>query len=493
MSTGTGGKRRAWGYARVSSDEQGRTGTSLDGQETEIRRYANAQGWRLCGLRREIESGGAERLESRVELQALLREVAPGDAILVTRVDRWSRDLPHAVASARELARRGVSLFAIQDGIDASTPYGDQMLGVMAWASDLERTRIKTRTVGRRNELRDMGFWVEGIPPLGYRVVGRRLVIDPEAAAVVGEVFARCIDGESLSEILAWLHSKGHRGDKKKVNMLLRRRWYMGEFRRTDGTWFPNHDQIIEPETWHRAQRAMDSRRKGGRKGEATSRTAGWLCRGLGRCVCGSRMAASYGDGRDYYACGGRLRGTECDEQYARQDLVDAEVEAEVVARLGELSAELSRARTVGNAEPDRAGIAVAIARNKTKRARVISAFVDGMIDAAEVQKRTAPLDAEAASLASEMAIMGAPLTNAERAEVLADVKVMQSRWARLDIATKRQILSLLAESIVFSEGRAEIEWSSVESLRLATVGKHLRKTTVRSRLKTAAKKSVRR
>jgi tRNA(His) guanylyltransferase len=48
MSTG---KRRAWGYARVSSDEQGRTGTSLDGQETEIRRYAN------CGDRGRPQAG----------------------------------------------------------------------------------------------------------------------------------------------------------------------------------------------------------------------------------------------------------------------------------------------------------------------------------------------------------------------------------------------------------------------------------------------------
>lgn len=489
MSTG---KRRAWGYARVSSDEQGRTGTSLDGQEAEIRRYAGAQGWRLCGLRREIESGGAEKLESRVELQALLREAQPGDAILVTRVDRWSRDLPHAVASARDLAKRGIALMAIQDGIDASTPYGDQMLGVMAWASDLERSRIKVRTVGRRNELRDMGMWVEGIPPLGYRVVKRRLEVDPKKAPIVGEVFARCIAGQSLSQILVWLHSIGEPGDKKKVQMLLRRRWYLGEFRRTDGTWFPNHEAIVDPLTFAQAARALESRKLGGRRHEADSRTASWLCRGLGRCICGARMNASYGSGRDYYACGGRLGGSECDEQYARQDLVDAKITRDVVRRLETLRRELSKERTGVDPEPDRARLKSALDSAKQKRARVVSLYVDGTITSEEMQRRAAKLDSEAATLASELALIGEPLTHAARASALADVRKLRDGWEGLEVAERRHVLALLSERVTFSEGTAEVEWASAESLGAAAVGKDLRKTTVYSPRFSARKASKR-
>ena len=269
--------RRVFAYVRVSSDEQERSGTSLASQEDEARRYAQHRGWPAPVVRREVESGSAERVEHRTEYQRLLRELEQGDVVLVSRVDRWGRDLVHVVASVRELVARGVTWISIGDSLDASTAHGMTTLGMMAWAADTERSRIRERTVGTKRKLRDAGCWPEGKAPRGYLrdPSTRRLVVDPPAAELVASVFASVIAGESLASIVARLRANGHRwADKKGIGRMLHARWYLGETRRTDGSWKPSHPPIVDLDTWHRAHRALESRRNGGRHASAEPQQA---------------------------------------------------------------------------------------------------------------------------------------------------------------------------------------------------------------------------
>jgi hypothetical protein len=90
--------------------EQGRSGTSLEAQRDEIARWARANDHPAPAFYSEIESGSAARTEARVELARLTSEARPGDVVVVCAVDRWSRDIVHAVASVR--ARRPRSAMA---------------------------------------------------------------------------------------------------------------------------------------------------------------------------------------------------------------------------------------------------------------------------------------------------------------------------------------------------------------------------------------------
>lgn len=484
--------RRVFGYIRVSGDEQGRTGTSLAAQRDEIERYCRAHSWPDPVVFSEVESGGEERLDRRVELRRLVTEAERGDVVLVAKTDRWSRSLVHGVASVRDLVKRGIGWISIGEGIDASTSQGDSTLGIMAWAADNERKRIKERTVGRRLQLRDLGVWTEGLYPLGYRrdPTTRRLVIVETEAAVVRNVFARCIAGESIATIAREMNAarvsrngRPRTWDKKAVHSILLARWYLGEMRHSDGTWHPAHEAIVDIDTFERAQSAMKGRRLGGRTASSESRTNRWLLRGIAHCgSCAARMGAAYSRATapfGYYACAGRLRGGDCDEPYANVEKVDTRVAALVARRLEELR-DLLGSAALGSGNPDTArldGLERNLDGHRQRRARLLSLAVDGVMTKDDLTSRLVKLDAEIRTVEAairEETRRVRPVSAELRASVLKDVVTLRRAWDRVAVPKRREVLSMLAERVTLHEGEPSISWTSVESLCAATVGRNL-------------------
>src|SRR5688572_23275956 len=104
---------RVLAYVRVSGAEQGRTGTSLAGQREEISRYCAIRGYPAPTFRVEVESAAAAKIERRDELRSLIIDTHAGDLVVVSKVDRWSRDIVYCVKSVRELVARGVGWHSI--------------------------------------------------------------------------------------------------------------------------------------------------------------------------------------------------------------------------------------------------------------------------------------------------------------------------------------------------------------------------------------------
>jgi site-specific DNA recombinase len=465
--------RRVTAYLRVSGAEQGRSGTSLEGQREEIERYCKAHGLPAPRFVVEVGSAGAEKLDGRPKLRALLDEVEAGDLVVVAKQDRWSRNTLFYLQSTREIVSRGARFFSLAERFDPSTPEGAFAATIMAAVAEQERQRIIDRTVGRRRELRAQGCWVEGPPPFGYRVEKRKLVVYEEEARVVREAFARCIAGESTVEIATWLRSIGRTrlAYKKSTNLLLRARWYLGELRTVAGIWLAAHEPIVNVETFERAQAAMTSRRRGGAKPRTDSKSAGWLGRGLLVCArCGARMGPAYGpkSAHGYYLCGSRARLRSCDQPYAVVANVDAQLVELTRARLLELRHDLGRGEEQA-ARPSRATELRAQAeRLAAKRERTIDLITDGTVDVVNGRERLAKIDAELARLreetrAEERRTLGARVE--VRREVLADVEQLERAWSLAPVAVKREIVRTLAERLEVEAGEVRVSWRSVGEL----------------------------
>jgi DNA invertase Pin-like site-specific DNA recombinase len=113
---------RVFGYARVSSSDQDLS-VQLDA--------LNSAG---CDLIREEKVSGTSR-NGRTELETLLAFLREGDTLVVTRIDRLARSVKDLQDIVHELRGKGVSLRAVQQPIDTSTPAGKcflDMLGVFA-------------------------------------------------------------------------------------------------------------------------------------------------------------------------------------------------------------------------------------------------------------------------------------------------------------------------------------------------------------------------
>jgi DNA invertase Pin-like site-specific DNA recombinase len=473
--------RRTLGYVRVSGLEQSKSGTSLEGQREELRRYCRAHALPAPRLFVEVASAGREKLAERVELRALLAEARSGDLVLVCKVDRWSRDIVWCVQSVRELVARGVGWTAIGEGIDAADPNGDRTLGLMAWVADQERARIRERTVGRRKELRDQGCYVEGRVPVGYERVERRLRVLEDEAPIVKLIFDRCIAGDPLSAIRDRLldeHPARSRWDKASLRKIIRTRTYLGEVRGADGVWRPGHPAIVDRATFERAQRALEGRRLGG--GGRTSeqaRTATWLLRGVATCAtCGARMGAAYSTTKGgYYACRSRLAGRGCQAPYVDVELSDHLAADLVVARLAELSEELEAPPPVTDGvAPDFDGRR---ARLTAKRERLIELASDGTITRDDLRGKLGAVDAQLERLELERADeerAAAFRRPSARAAVLRTVDGLARAWKRASVAARRRILLDLAESVQLGADGPKIAWLPPEELRKELGGDHL-------------------
>ncbi len=128
----TGSSGRLVGYARVSTEEQG-----TDPQLDELR----AAG---CGTILEEHASGADR--SRPVLARLLREIRPGETLIVVRLDRLARSVSHLLAVIEQLESSGAHFRSLRDPIDTTTPQGMFSLQVLGAVAQLERALIAERT-----------------------------------------------------------------------------------------------------------------------------------------------------------------------------------------------------------------------------------------------------------------------------------------------------------------------------------------------------------
>ena len=98
------------GYARVSTTSQ-----HLDMQLDALT---------ASGCTRVYTDTASGALAARPGLDQALAELDEGDTLVVWRLDRLGRSLPHLVATIDTLTRRGVNLRSLHEAIDTTTPTG---------------------------------------------------------------------------------------------------------------------------------------------------------------------------------------------------------------------------------------------------------------------------------------------------------------------------------------------------------------------------------
>jgi len=124
---------RTIGYARVS------TGDQTTNQQVDALRAAGCT---------EVytDDGISGSTTSRPALDRCLAALQPGDTLVVKRLDRLGRSMPHLVATVHGLAARGVTFRSLDESIATGTATGDLVLNIFASLASFERALICERT-----------------------------------------------------------------------------------------------------------------------------------------------------------------------------------------------------------------------------------------------------------------------------------------------------------------------------------------------------------
>jgi site-specific DNA recombinase len=197
-------------YARVSTDEQARSGYSLAQQIEALRDYAAREGYEV--LEEVVDPGQSGASLERPGMDRVRDLVSAGGVyvVLAQDRDRFSREPAYTYLLRREFEEHGCELRSLNDRGDGS-PEGDLTDGILDQLAKYERAKIAERS--RRGKLRKAreGRAVAPIAKYGYRFNGARdaLLVHEPNMEVVERIFRMAAEGSGVCKIQTALYHEG--------------------------------------------------------------------------------------------------------------------------------------------------------------------------------------------------------------------------------------------------------------------------------------------
>ena len=179
---------RAIGYVRVSTTEQVASGLGLDAQRHSLNAYASRQGWTLAAIHADEGQSGAAPLNERAGLLSAVQSLAPGDTLIVAKLDRLSRGDAIEAAIIEELIdrRRARVLSAAGEGTEhQDDPSAQLQRSIVQMFASYERGMIAARTRAALAAKKARGERV-GTEPYGRTDAERRAVAVIEECRAAG-------------------------------------------------------------------------------------------------------------------------------------------------------------------------------------------------------------------------------------------------------------------------------------------------------------------
>src|SRR5690606_19222250 len=184
-------------YLRISLDSA--ASGSIAKQRAALRRHAAPDAVEYA----DESQSGAIPFAARPAGARLLRELAEGDRVLVTKVDRCSRSARDLLGFVELVEQRGATVTFTEQGIATEGPTGRFVLTLLCALAEMERALIAERRRESLAAFREEGRHAVGRAPFGLRSVpnpnGRGLVLrpDPDEAPVLRDIVREILSGAS--------------------------------------------------------------------------------------------------------------------------------------------------------------------------------------------------------------------------------------------------------------------------------------------------------
>jgi len=170
-------KQKAFGYVRVSSQEQSKHGQGIEIQEEQLRAFAKAGKMHLAEIFADRGVSGTKKMRDRPEMARMVAAIVSNGVgiVLVAKLDRVARRASVLRDTLRRLEAIGVRVIETGTGSDLSAFTDDDKpeeklgLGMRGVIAEYERDVIAKRLKeGRLRKRREAGY-CEGRIPYGGR------------------------------------------------------------------------------------------------------------------------------------------------------------------------------------------------------------------------------------------------------------------------------------------------------------------------------------
>ena len=187
-------------YPRVSTEDQSRFGHSLDEQECKLKQLCEFKGYEIYKIYRE--EGVSAKNTNRPKFQEMIEDMKNGkiNKIIVYKLDRLTRSIQDLEVICSMLEEYNCELESVAEEINTGNANGKFFIRMLTILAQLEIERTSERT-----KFGLVGAIKKGhIPsraPLGYKREDKKLVINHIEEEVVRRIFNMYLEGESVCSI----------------------------------------------------------------------------------------------------------------------------------------------------------------------------------------------------------------------------------------------------------------------------------------------------
>ncbi|RYZ14770.1 MAG: recombinase family protein, partial [Alphaproteobacteria bacterium] len=268
-------------YTRKSTEEGlEKEFNSLDAQREACEAYIKSQvgeGWTL--FRDQYDDGGfSGGSMDRPALTRLLADVQAKkiDVVVVYKVDRLTRALADFAKIVDVFDAQGVSFVSITQSFNTTTSMGRLTLNVLLSFAQFEREVIAERVRDKIAASKAKGMWMGGMPPIGYDIKDRHLIVNPDEAERVRHIFRRYLELPSVYDLSLDLRATGMAGKRwiarngrprcgeewssGSLLKLLKRKLYLGLVMHKGKAHPGRHDPIVDQELFDQVQAKIAER-----------------------------------------------------------------------------------------------------------------------------------------------------------------------------------------------------------------------------------------
>jgi site-specific DNA recombinase len=375
-------------YTRKSSDEGlEQAFNSLDAQREACAAFVLSQkheGWSVLPTLYD-DGGYSGGTLDRPALQRLLADIADAkvDVVVVYKIDRLTRSLFDFAKIVEAFDARGVSFVSITQQFNTTTSMGRLTLNVLLSFAQFEREVAGERIRDKIAASKKKGMWMGGLPPLGYDVRDRKLVVNQEEARTVLHIFGRYVELRSVRALKVELDAAGIRSKRRTfadrtvyggyklsrgaLYLMLQNRIYRGEITHKGNAYPGKHKAIVERALWDKVQAVLAENRVDRATG-ADAKYPGLLA-GLVFDDSGERLTPTHavkkGTRYRYYVSKSLITGTAKDHSQGRR-IPAGNLEGLVIGRLRAfLADEGAQLNAISDAEKNGADQKRLIARGR--------------------------------------------------------------------------------------------------------------------------------
>jgi site-specific DNA recombinase len=297
-------------WIRVSTDDQAK-GESPKTHEARARMYAELKNWTAIELY-DLSGVSGKSIIDHPECKRMLNDVSAGkiEALIFSKLARLARNTRELLEISDHFQKYDASLVSLGESIDTSSPAGRLLFTVIGALGEWEREEISARVSASVVTRASQGKCTGGVGPFGYRWKDNRLIVTPDEASTVKEVFDTYMKTSNLMATARMMNERGYRtkeGAKFRnitIKRILTNPTYKGQKRanyskskgnKKSWEWKPEsewiyHDvpAIIESGIWGKVNMAIESKAKNYVSNPQFN--GKYMFAGLLKCECGQKM-----------------------------------------------------------------------------------------------------------------------------------------------------------------------------------------------------------